>query len=97
MRFFVWNMKDFGLGSDLHTLGYALAIAIKQNRVLVLGPDWRYNSQSDELCKDAKSLNCFAAPISNCTLDDVGYVRVTECLECTYVCACLCNFRTLCC
>jgi len=34
-KYFIWDMRGYGLGSDLHTLGWAIGLAVKNNRVLL--------------------------------------------------------------
>jgi hypothetical protein len=38
-EYFVWRPNDYGIGSDLHTTGWALGQAIESGRVLVYHPD----------------------------------------------------------
>jgi hypothetical protein len=34
-RYLVWSNNDYGMGSDLHTTGWALGVAFAQKRVLI--------------------------------------------------------------
>jgi hypothetical protein len=34
-RYLVWANNNYGMGSDLHTLGWALGVAFAQKRVLI--------------------------------------------------------------
>lgn len=34
-KYLVWQLTNNGMGSDLHTLGWALGLAMATNRVLV--------------------------------------------------------------
>lgn len=67
-----------GFGSEFHVYTVVLALAIQENRVLLLKNDssfWRY--EESPLCTNQRmnTMDCFLLPWSKCTLEDAYYAN----------------------
>eukprot|EP00999_Lentomonas_sp_LEN2_P000519 NODE_151_length_2101_cov_53.054205_g127_i0.p1 GENE.NODE_151_length_2101_cov_53.054205_g127_i0~~NODE_151_length_2101_cov_53.054205_g127_i0.p1 ORF type:complete len:565 (+),score=63.46 NODE_151_length_2101_cov_53.054205_g127_i0:93-1787(+) len=66
-KFIVWGYLNSGLGNDLHTLSWAFANALNQNRIILAersytGKPWKYAGDVVP-----SSLDHYYAPITNCS------------------------------
>eukprot|EP00741_Cyanophora_paradoxa_P024225 tig00021758_g23396.t1 len=57
-----------GFGSELHHMAYALGLALKTRRVLLVAPhqDWLY-ADHDLCAEECRSLDCHMLPLSTCS------------------------------
>lgn len=76
-RFLALRQRPSGIGSNLHVLGQALALAMNLGRVLVLAdPDPRFLWHNRSFCRGAVSWECWFLPMSGCRAQ--GDVRVVD-------------------
>eukprot|EP00762_Andalucia_godoyi_P002184 ANDGO_07480.mRNA.1 hypothetical protein len=80
VKFALWSFRGqiSGLGSDLHTISWAMQTAITTNRILHFLPTERWLYSSPEFCEDI-GLHCYIFPITKCELppkDKYDYTRL---------------------
>jgi len=68
-RFLQYAVHGFGPGSNLHTIGAALAVAMDDDRILVLPPraeEPRLVWYDDAWCPGARGWECWLQPVAGC-------------------------------
>lgn len=73
-KFLTWAHDNHGIGADIHQAGWALAMAMEHDRILVFNPKAPWIYADEHICKAAgvphsvPSGDCFFQQISNCSL-----------------------------
>eukprot|EP01122_Echinamoeba_exundans_P008461 TRINITY_DN280_c0_g1_i3.p1 TRINITY_DN280_c0_g1~~TRINITY_DN280_c0_g1_i3.p1 ORF type:complete len:386 (-),score=33.76 TRINITY_DN280_c0_g1_i3:201-1358(-) len=74
-KFMLWSMDNHGIGADIHQTGWALAMAMEHDRILMLHPTSKWIYPDENACtasgfpaKQIETAHCFFKPLTNCSL-----------------------------